>query len=279
MPPTVFAAVLLAALLHASWNAVLKLGLDRFRTALVLVLAQGAMAALIMPFVPWPGAEALPWIIAGALLHAGYNIFLLQAYSHADLSAAYPLARGTAPVIVMLISISFLGERFTPGQLAAVGLICAGILVMAAKGSALGRMGGTALFYALGTACFTAGYTLVDGMGARIAPSAASYLMATMALATVIFALWALAHRGRGAFRGFGGQWRGGAAAGAMSIAAYWIVVWAFTQAPIALVAALRESSILFAVLISALVLGERVNRWRWLSALGIAGGVVILRV
>jgi len=275
----VFAAVLVAAFLHAGWNSVVKLGLDRVSTVLLLALVQALIAIPILPFVPKPTNEAWPWIVAAAALHTGYKVFLVQAYAHADLSQAYPLARGTAPLIVTLVSVAFLGVSLEPASLLAIFCICAGILVMAARGSADGLMRGKALFYAMATAAFTASYTLVDGVGARIAGTSSGFILWMVigdANGMIAYALWT---RGRSAFPTMLPAWKTGIVAGAMSLGSYWIAVWAFTQAPIALVAALRESSILFAVLIAAFVLREPVSGWRWLSALAIAGGVALMKV
>jgi drug/metabolite transporter (DMT)-like permease len=275
----VFVAVLVAALLHASWNSVVKLGLDRVSTVLLLALVQALIAAPILPFVAQPASEAWPWIIASAALHVGYKVFLVRAYAHADLSQAYPLARGTAPLIITLVSIVFLGVSLDAIALLAIFCISAGILIMAAHGSSAGRMRGKALFFAIGTAGFTASYTVVDGIGARLAGTASGFILWMVigdAIGMVGYALWT---RGTAAFPAMLPAWKTGIAAGAMSLGSYWIAVWAFTQAPIALVAALRESSILFAVLIAAFVLRERVSGWRWLSACAIVVGIALMKV
>lgn len=279
MDTTVFAAVLFAALLHAGWNAAVKVGLDRFSSILLLAIVQAAIALPLLPFVPLPAPEGWWWIGAAALLHAGYKLFLIQAYAHADLSQAYPLARGTAPLIVSVVSVLFLGVVFTSLQIAAIVAISAGILVMAFKGSDTGRMKGKALFYAMGTAGFTASYTLMDGVGARVAGTPSGFILWMVIGDAMVMVAFAVATRGRGVFRALVPAWKTGLAAGAMSLGSYWIAVWAFTQAPIALVAALRESSILFAILIAAFVMREPVSRWRWTSVLLIAGGVVLTRV
>ncbi|KAA9005997.1 EamA family transporter [Histidinibacterium aquaticum] len=275
----VFAAVLLAALLHAGWNTLVKVGLDRLSTMLLLALVQAAIALPLIPFVPAPSPEAWPWIAGAAALHAGYKIFLAQAYAHADLSQAYPVARGTAPVIVLLVSATVLGARFETAAIASVGAISAGLILMAVKGGGATPLRGKGLAYALGTAGFTAGYTLVDGVGAKVADTASGFILPMVVGDAVLMCGYAVALRGGSAFRSLGSAWKSGTAAGAMSLGSYWIAVWAFTQAPIALVAALRESSILFAVLIAVLLLGERVSPWRWVSIGLIACGVALMKL
>lgn len=274
----VFVAVLLAAFLHAGWNSVIKVGLDRVSTVLLLALVQAVIALPILPFIAQPAMESWPWIVAAAVLHAGYKLFLVKAYANADLSQAYPLARGTAPLIVTVFSTLFLGARFEPMAVIAVGAISAGILLMAAKGAATGVMRGKALFYALGTAAFTASYTLVDGIGARIAGTPSGFVLWMAIGDAAIMAALAVSRRGAAAFGALLPAWKTGFAAGAMSLASYWIAVWAFTEAPIALVAALRESSILFALLIGVVLLREPVNKWRWTSAILIGAGVALMK-
>ena len=158
MDTTVFLAVLAAALMHAGWNAIVKVGLDRFSSILLLSIAQGAIALLLLPFFAFPAAEAWPWLLGSALLHVGYKLFLIRAYEHGDLSQVYPLARGTAPLIVALVGALFLGEAMTAGKTAAVVTIALGVLVMSRNGGGLEKLSHKALLYALGTACFTASH-------------------------------------------------------------------------------------------------------------------------
>ncbi len=275
----VFMAVLLAAFLHAGWNSVVKVGLDHFSTLLLLALVQAVIAIAVLPFVAQPAAESWIWILISAALHTGYKIFLMQAYARADLSQAYPLARGIAPLIVTAWSVMLLRTTFTPSSLAAITAISLGILMMTAKGSSSGWMRGSAIFWALGTAGFTASYTLVDGVGVRIAGTSSGFILWMVTGDAIGMMAFAVLTRGGAAFSALMPAWKSGFAAGAMSLGSYWIAVWAFAQAPIALVAALRESSILFATIIAALALGERVNRWRWVSACFIAGGVVLMKI
>jgi drug/metabolite transporter (DMT)-like permease len=271
----VFLAVLFAALLHAGWNALVKLGLDRFSSVLFLALAQGAIALLLLPFFGPPPRVAWPWVLAGSALHSGYKLVLIRAYGHGDLSQVYPLARGTAPLIVALAGALFLGETMVPARLAAVAAIAAGIMLMAGKGG-LTRAG---LGWALATAAFTASYTMADGIGARIAGSASAFTLTMFVLDGLFMLVYGLAARGGPALLALLPAWRGGAAAGAMSLGAYWIAIWAFTQAPLAMVAALRETSVLFAMLIGAVLLKERPGPRRWAAAALMLAGVALIRL
>jgi len=276
---TVFLAVLGAAVMHASWNAIVKVGLDRFSSILLLSIAQGAIALLLLPFFAFPAAEAWPWLLGSALLHVGYKLFLIRAYEHGDLSQVYPLARGTAPLIVALVGALFLGEVMTAGKTVAVVTIALGVIVMSRGGTNLGRLSSKALLYALGTACFTASYTLVDGVGARLAATASGFTLWMFVLDATVLTGIAVASRGSQALTRLRPELRSGLVAGALSLGAYWIAIWAFTQAPLAQVAALRETSVMFAMLIGVVVLGERAGLWRWIAAGLILNGVVLMRL
>ncbi|TFI57466.1 EamA family transporter [Sphingomonas parva] len=278
MTAPVFFAVLFAALLHASWNAVVKLGLDRFASMLVMALMQSGIALLLTPFFAPPAAAAMPWLLLGSALHTGYKLFLIRAYSHGDLSEVYPVSRGTAPLIVADVGLVALGETMTPGRYAAIAAIAGGILLMAGGGR--GGASRRALAWALGTACFTAGYTMADGIGARLAQSVSGFALLLFVIDGLAMMTAGTVVRGpRAIGEAVAAAWRPGLATGAMSLGSYWIAIWAFTQAPLALVAALRETSVLFALLIGALFLGERVGPRRWLAAGLIGTGIVLIRL
>lgn len=274
-----FVAVLMAALMHAGWNAVIKVGLDRTSTLLLLVLSQIVLALALLPFFPLPGYSAWLWILASAAIHTVYKLFLMRAYQHGDLSQVYPLARGTAPLIVAIISILILGEGTTFLKTFAIVLIGLGVCLMSLRGGASGRMPPKAFVYAIGTALCTASYTLVDGLGARISGSPSGYILAATILDGLFTCAIVFVTRGPRAFTALAPAWRSGFFAGALSLASYWVVIWAFTQAPIALVAALRETSVLFAMMIATFFLKERIGASRIAAAGLIALGIVSMRV
>ena len=182
------------------------------------------------------------------------------------------------PLIVAVVGMLALGETAPPARVAAVVLIATGVIVMSLKGSGA-RISGKAIAYALATAAFTASYTLVDGIGARSADSVAGFTMWLFVGDGVIMLLCGLGARGAAMFAGMRRAWRSGIAAGAMSLGSYWIAIWAFTLAPLALVAALRETSVLFAMLIGVIALGERASAWRWIAAVLMVCGVVMMRI
>lgn len=280
MDSIVFLTVLGAALMHASWNAMVKAGADRFAFTLLLTLAECVMGLVLAPFFPVISVAALPWLALSSALHVGYMLFLTRAYAHGDLSQIYPMARGAAPLIVALGGALLLGEALTTLRLAAVLAIGLGVVAMSLRGGGdLGRMNRRAIGLALVTACFTASYTLVDAIGARASGSASAYTCAMFALSGAGYCALGFAQRGSQALSVQPRVWRLGALAGALSFFAYWAAIWAFTQAPVALVAALRETSVLMAMLIGVVILRERVGRWRWAAGAMIATGVSLMRL
>lgn len=279
MSVTVFVAVLLAAALHAGWNAVVKIGRDRFLAITLIAVAGTLVTAPLLPLLVFPAGGAWPWLLTSVALHVGYNLFLVRAYASGDLTQIYPIARGGAPLLVSLVSLLLLGEEVTPLALAGLILLSGGIMLMA-----FGRPRGAVsveprgIAYALGTSVFIAAYTLTDGIGSRINGSAHGYAAWLFFLDGVAMAGVALGRRGIGIVRAARPVWPQGLAGGAMSLAAYWIVIWAMTKAPIPIVAALRETSVLFGAAIAVALLGERLTVWRSAAGLAIVAGIVLAR-
>lgn len=278
MSVTVFLVVLFAALLHASWNAVIKTGGDRFQGMLLLTLSQGAMGLLMAVVFPWPASAAWPWLLASGVLHTAYKLFLAAAYGHGDLSRVYPIARGTAPMITALVGVFVLADEVSGVEYAGIMAVGFGVVLMAQGVFANGE-GRRLLPLALGSALCTAGYSLVDGVGARIAMDAATFTGWMFFLDAMFFAVAALFWRGAAVFSASGAAWRRGTLAGALSLGAYWIAVWAMTKAPIALVASLRETSVLFAMLIGIFIMRERADLGKWLAGGLILSGVLLMRL
>ncbi|WP_293472921.1 DMT family transporter [Phenylobacterium sp.] len=258
----------------------MRVGGDRFSSILLLSMTQSGLALLLLAFAPAPAPAAWPWIAGASLLHTGYKLFLIRAYQHGDLSQIYPLARGAAPPMVALGGIVLLHERLPPAGWAAVALIALGVGLMAFRGGAgVSRLPFRALAYALGTAVFVAAYTLADGQGARIAGTATGFAMWMFVGDGLCMLTYAVATRGPRAPLAVFSAWRTGLPAGTLSLGSYWIALWAFTLAPVALVAALRETSVLFALLIGVFLLKEEAGRWRVAAGLCIAAGVVAMRL
>lgn len=276
----VFLAVLGAAFLHAAWNGLIRTGSpgqSRLQNLLVMALVQGGIGVVLLALAPMPGPQVWPWIVAAALLHTGYKLCLSAAYDHGDLSRVYPLARGSAPLLVLVASAAVGADVLTAGEVLAVLVLAAGILTMAAGALRAGESR-RLIPWALATAVMTTGYTLVDGLGARAAGDLLMFLGWTFALDGVVFGLAVAALRGPGVFRVSALGWARGALAAMASLGAYSVVVWAMTKAPIALVGALRETSILFAMLIGWRLFGEPMGRDKAVAGGLILGGVALMR-
>lgn len=277
---TVFIAVIAAAVMHAGWNVIVKLRLDRL---LALTLIQGLMGlfgiAMIFAF-PWPAAASIPFALASGVLHTGYNLFLARSYRTGDMGQVYPIARGTAPAMAVLGAFVFTGEALGWRALAGLAVLVAGIWLIAMRGGrgAL-KLDRRTLLFALGTSGFISAYTITDGLGGRASHSASAYTGLVYLLDAVMLVASVLALRGQSALATMAPFWKSGLFGAALSGTAYWIVIWAMTVAPIGAVAALRETSVLFAVLLSTLFLGEPLTRWRIAGAVLIVAGAALLKL
>ncbi|MBZ9559644.1 MULTISPECIES: EamA family transporter [Modicisalibacter] len=280
MESWLFLAILLAALLHAGWNALVKVGLDRFLAVSLIAMGAGLVAAPGVWLAPPPAPAAWPWLALSMLLHIGYNVFLVQAYRSGDLGQVYPIARGAAPLLVAVVSALALGELPPPLTTLGIVVLVAGVGLMSLRGGRHAqRLERRAVGAALATATFIAGYTLSDAIGARASGSPGGYIAGLFVANGLVMAVLLLATRGTRALPALAGHWRLGLLGGAMSLGAYAIAIWAMTRAPIALVAALRETSVLFAALIGCWWLGEPLSRWRALAALVIVAGVMLAKL
>jgi drug/metabolite transporter (DMT)-like permease len=270
--------VLFAAALHATWNALVKGAPDKLISMTAVVLGHVPFALLALPFVPLPDAASLPYIIGGAALHVGYQLFLFWAYRQGDLTQVYPIARGTAPLIVAGFSIMVFRETLSTLQLVAITTIGCGImsLVLVRGSQGLHNPRGAAL--ALITGCFVAGYSMVDGYGARAAGTSVGFYGWETILNAIAFAV-IVATASPGALRRtIRSHKKIMVIGGGASFVAYALVVWAFTQAPIAVVTALRETSIVFALLIGVFFLKERLSLLKLVSAMLTVLGALMLR-
>ncbi|MEE4361187.1 MAG: EamA family transporter [Pseudomonadales bacterium] len=278
MSLTIMAAVLLAALLHAGWNALVKVNADPLVALALMATGAGVVGLCGLPFVPLPGGAALPWLAAALVLHTFYKLFLLQAYATGDFGHVYPLARGTAPLLVTLVSVVWVGEPLAGTTLVAVLFLTAGVISLAFRGGAMPvRKDPRPLLYALATAAFIASYSVVDALGARASTSPHAYALWLFALDALPMIAIALALRRGRVVAAIAAHWRPGLAGGAMSVLAYWLVIWSMTEAPMAPVSALRETSVLFAALLSVLVLRERFGALRLVATLCVVTGVALL--
>ena len=278
MSLTVFIAVIGAALLHAAWNALLKGGQDKVLSMGAIVLGQVPLGLITLTFFPMPDPQSFPYLAVGIFLHAGYQLFLLKSYQTGDLTQVYPIARGSAPLLVTLFSITILGVQLDSLQLFAVLIIGLSIISLAMVRRSDGQRNANAARLALTTGLFIASYSVVDGLGARIAGTSWGFYSCLMIGNGIVAALYLgltkpktfgnIAREGRTVFVLGGGA----------SFIAYGIVTWAFTNAPIALVTALRETSIVFALLMGIFFLKERLNLIKFLASLLTLFGAILLQ-
>jgi drug/metabolite transporter (DMT)-like permease len=274
-------AVLLAAAVHAGWNALIKRGRDPlFETTLVHAwVALPALGAIAL--LPPPGPTASLCLAASCAVHCVYYHALAAAYRSGDLSFAYPIMRGAAPMFTALLAVALLGERPSIAGWLGVAAVCAGVLAIGAAGArgTDDRARRRALGWALLSATTIVAYTLIDSVGARSAPTPWAYVAWLAAIeGPVMFAI-VLARHGRPLLAYARERGVAPMGAGIASMLAYGVALWAMTRAPVALVAALRETSVLFALLIARALLGERFGRMRWAGAASIVAGVAALRI
>ena len=287
MSTSVVLAVLFGALLHATWNALVKSSGDK-QLDLALVHLLGALVSLpLLLWVGLPPVAAWPFIGLSLLIHVAYYITLNGAYQHGDLGSTYPIMRGSAPLLVALGSTVVLGESLSPAAWLGIAAVTVGVLMvgLARPGQALHH--GRAIAFALANAVVIAAYTIVDGRGVRISAeagyTAASYVVLLFVLDGIPYPALVFAQRSvaaRRAMLAYARQrWPLATLGGLASLGSYWIALWAMTRAPVAAVSALRETSVLFATAMSVLVLKERFGLQRACGAVVIVGGVVALRL
>ncbi|MFD0308019.1 EamA family transporter [Streptomyces sp. NPDC127119] len=258
MTPLVTAAVLVAAVTHAGWNAIAHRITDKL-VGFTLIAGGGALIGLaLVPFVPFPAAEAWPYLIVSAVIHVAYYVLLMRSFRLGDFGQAYPIARGTAPLVVTLLAALFAHEVPDGWAAAGIAVSCAGLTGVALWGLRGKRPNWAAIVAALATGLTIAAYTVVDGLGVRASGSSLAYIAWLMAVEGVAVPAYAL-HRWRGellaVLRPFAGV---GLLGAALSVAAYALVLWAQTRAELAPVAALRESSIIVGAAIGAVFFKER---------------------
>jgi drug/metabolite transporter (DMT)-like permease len=278
MSHTVLLLVLLAAFLHAAWNALLRGGRDRFWGATIMSLAAALVCLIAIPFLPFPRAQALPFIFASAVVHVIYNLLLIRMYRQGDFGHTYPVARGSSPLLIAAGGVLFASEHLSVTVFFGIILISIGIFTLAFGASAHVE----SFFAAFSTGCSIAVYSVIDALGARVSGNANSYtawmVMGYGFAMPVLFYF----NRSPGQTR----LWQGGAkeflkagGGGVVSIIAYGIVVWAMAHGPMGPVSALRETSVLFAVFMGCVFLKEKFTLQKFFAALLIVIGSLTLHL
>jgi drug/metabolite transporter (DMT)-like permease len=276
----VFLAVLFAALCHVGWNALIKVGLDPLATTALIAIGSAVVGVVSLPVAGLPETAAWPWLAASAIIHVGYFAALVESYRTGDLGQVYPIARGAAPLMTATASLIFVGEKLSVSGWAGIAALAAGVLLLSARGGReLARVDRRAIGFAFVTALTICAYSVVDGVGARLSHNPQSYVLLLLtgnALLLAPYALWREPKAVRSALRRF---WLRGLGGGVLQTLSYGIALWAMTLAPIAIVAALRETSVLFGAVIAVTVLKEPLRLTRFGAVLLILCGLVLIRL
>jgi drug/metabolite transporter (DMT)-like permease len=274
---TIVGAVLFAAVLHAAWNAVAHAIPDR---VVGFVLISAVCAVLAVPLVllsPLPAGPSWPLLICSAAVHVLYVVLLMSSYRLGDFGQVYPLSRGSAPLLVALIAALVVGERPGAVQLAGIATVSAGLLCLVSAGGRPGRAELPAIGAALLTGVTIAAYTAIDGIAVRQAHTATGYAGWLFLLQGPVIPLVARLRRGPALLEQVRPHRVAGLGGGALSLAAYGLVLWAQTRGALAPIAALRESSVVVAAVVGALAFGEPFGRRRVVASVLVAGGIVLL--
>ncbi len=276
----VFLAVLFAALCHAGWNALIKVGLDPLSSTTLISIGSGVVAVALLPLVGLPAWAAWPWLLASVVIHLVYFAALIESYRTGDLGQVYPIARGSAPLMTATATTFIVGEKLSLVGWAGIVALVAGVFLLSARGGReLAKIDRRAVGFALMTALTICTYSVVDGIGARLAVNPNAYAMWMFVGIALVMVPYALYRDGRDVIPAMRFYWRRGFAGGALQVLSYGTVLWAMTLAPIAIVATLRETSVLFGAAIAVVVLKEPLRAVRIAAALLIVCGLVLIRL
>ena len=276
----VFLAVLFAAACHAGWNALIKVGLDPLSTTTLISLGAGLVALALAPLVGVPAWAAWPWLIASVIVHLCYFASLIESYRTGDLGQVYPIARGSAPLMTAAATTVFIGEKLSLIGWTGILLLVAGVLLLSARGGReLAEVDRRAIGFALFTALTICAYSVVDGIGARLSANPNAYSVWLFIGIAVVMLPYAIYRDGPDVIPAMRRFWRRGFAGGALQLLSYGIAIWAMTAAPIAIVATLRETSVLFGAVIAVVVLKEPLRAARIVAACLIVCGLILIRL
>jgi drug/metabolite transporter (DMT)-like permease len=273
MTPLVLACVVCAAILHASWNVVLRGGDDRLWSMTLMMIAVTGVTAIAAAFVSWPNAASWPYVLASALIHVGYNLSLVRTYRSGDLGQTYPVSRGSSPVLVALGAFVFAHETLDVAASIGIALVSGGIVSLAFQGK---RLRADFLPAAFTTGVLIGGYTVVDGIGVRLSGNSLAYSNSMFLLwsITMPFIYWAMRRKPPAYTKA---QTVMALIGGIVSILAYGIVIWAMQYDAMGVVSALRETSVVWAAIIGRIFLKEKLTARRMASCLAIAAGAACL--
>jgi len=274
MPIQIILLILFAALLHASWNALLRGGVDRLWSMTVMCVAVAVASTIIAIFVTPPAKASWIYAVLSAMLHVGYNLFLVRSYKAGDLGQTYPISRGSSPILITLAAAIFAGESVRVSALLGIALVSGGIISLAFKGR---KLAVPSLPYALGTGCFIAAYSVADGIGVRLSGDPMAYTVWMSALWGVLMPPVYIFLRGPKSLFTLRPGFIIALIGGLVSLMAYGIIIYAMSRVPMGAVSALRETSVLFAAMIGYFFLGETLTVRKVVACTVIAIGIIVI--
>lgn len=270
--------ILVAALLHASWNAVIKGGTNKLYETGLNCFGGGVGVLFVVPFLPLPAPESLIFLAGSCSVHIAYYLCIAVAYRTVDMSFAYTIMRGTAPLLTSIAMLLF-GHNLSWAGWIGILCLCSGVLVLTRENVRNGRFNVSGALAAVGTAVVIMGYTLFDGYGARASGNPISYVCWLYVINTFPINIILLLRQRESYIPYFKRRWKVGLFGGLCSLGSYGVALWAMTKAPIAMVAALRETSVIFGMLLAILFLGEKFSPVKLLAVVLVAAGIIIMRL
>lgn len=269
--------IIVAALLHALWNSLVKIQADRLITMTMITTGSSIVCISILPFIAMPDISVLPYMLLSLLLHNAYYFTLIHAYSHGDFGYVYPITRGSIPLFVAIMSYWILGELLSFSQYLGLILVASAIFCLLFLSGRSALKDKKAALYAISAAFLVAGYTIVDGLGARLNGDAHSYTFWLFAFDSVLLTITAIISKRRGFITALKANAKTGLMAGVVAMISTWLVIWALTLSPMAIVSALRETSVIFSIVISYFILRENVKITQIIAVLLTVTGAILL--
>jgi drug/metabolite transporter (DMT)-like permease len=271
--------VLFAAALHASWNAIIKGGTDKFNDTVLVMIVAALFPSLLLPWIPLPAAASWPYLIASVIIHFFYFSLVALAYRSGDMSYAYPIMRGVAPMLTALVASVAIGEPLSPGGKIGIVLLCLGILTLTSESWWAWKVGMKPTAIALSNAVVISMYTVVDGIGLRLVGDPISYICWLFFLQPMPFIPLLVFKQGERFMTQMKTRWAVSLLGGLCTCTSYGLAMYAMAFIPIALVAALRETSVIFGTVIAAIFLHERFGPIRYIAAGLVTAGAVVMKV
>ena len=271
--------VLFAAALHASWNAIIKAGSDKFNDTVLVTIGAAIVPGFLLPWIPFPASASRPYLVASVVIHFGYFSLVALAYRSGDLSYAYPIMRGVAPLLTALGTAAIIDEPLTTGGKTGIFLLSFGILTLTSDGWLRGKIGFAPTAIALTNAVVISIYTIVDGIGLRVAGDPVSYICWLLFLQPALLFPFALLRHRKTFIAQLKRNWRAGLLGGLCTCSSYGLALYAMAYIPIALVAALRETSVIFGTIMAAIFLRERFGPIRYVAAGLVTAGAIAMKV